>query len=218
MAEDIKAVARKLMSEHGTAGLTLRGIAREMGVTAPAIYHYFPRLDDLITALIVDAYTALSVALEAAAATTATVPERILAALWEYRAWALAHPIEFQLILGNPIPGYAAPDDITEPLAARPFMVIGGLLEELHQEGLLILPALYAAIPPSIAEHIEQWRAINGYTVSNETLYLFIVGWTRIHGIVTLELFNHIQPSVGDTDAFYRHELRVFLTSLGLNV
>ena len=67
----IKAVARQQMAEHGTAGLSLRGIAREMGITAPAIYNYFPRLDDLITALIVDAFTALADAMEAAEAAEA---------------------------------------------------------------------------------------------------------------------------------------------------
>ena len=68
MITRIKAVARQQMAEHGTAGLSLRGIAREMGITAPAIYNYFPRLDDLITALIVDAFTALADAMEAAEA------------------------------------------------------------------------------------------------------------------------------------------------------
>ena len=108
MITRIKAVARQQMAEHGTAGLSLRGIAREMGITAPAIYNYFPRLDDLITALIVDAFTALADAIEAAesAVQSEACGPKILASCLAYREWAIAHPVDFQLIYGNPIPGY----------------------------------------------------------------------------------------------------------------
>src|SRR5262245_33076145 len=104
-------IARKQMAEHGTAGLALRAIAREMDVTAPAIYRYFPSLDDLITELILENFNALADALEAA---SNSLPEndyagRIMAVLMAYRQWALDHPIDFQLIYGNPIPGYVAP-------------------------------------------------------------------------------------------------------------
>ena len=111
----IKAVARQQMAEHGTAGLSLRGIGREMGITAPAIYNYFPRLDDLITALIVDAFTALADAIEAAelAVQSETCGPKILASCLAYREWAITHPVDFQLIYGNPISGYVAPADIT---------------------------------------------------------------------------------------------------------
>ena len=123
MITRIKAVAQQQMAEHGTAGLSLRGIAREMGITAPAIYNYFPRLDDLITALIVDAFTALADAIEAAesAVESEACGPKILASCLAYREWAIAHPVDFQLIYGNPIPGYVAPAEMTVPLARRPF-------------------------------------------------------------------------------------------------
>ena len=118
----IKAVARQQMAEHGTAGLSLRGIAREMSITAPAIYNYFPRLEDLITALIVDAFTDLAEAMEAAeAAEESERPyHKILALCLAYREWAIGNPTVFQLIYGNPIPGYHAPEEVTIPLARRP--------------------------------------------------------------------------------------------------
>ena len=220
MASDIKSVARALMNERGTAGLTLRGIAREMGVTAPAIYHYYPSLDDLITALIVDAYVAVAEALEeaAAAAEPAGSLHQLVAALDGFRAWALAHPIEFQLIYGNPIPGYAAPDEVTVPLARRPFAVFGHILMALEQECRIIVPAAYAVIPPSIVDHLNYWRDVTGYPASDLTLYLVLAGWARLHGIVSLEVTGQLQLPLGDTEAFYRHEMDAFIASLGLTL
>jgi AcrR family transcriptional regulator len=218
MAGDIKQVARELMHEHGTAGLTLRGIAREMGLTAPAIYHYYPRLDDLITALIIDAYEAVAAAIEdAIAGAEPAGPVRQLVASFDaFRAWGLRHRIEFQLIYGNPIPGYSAPDEVTTPLARRPFAAIGQVLFTLEQEGRLAAPPSYVSVPPTIAAHFAIWRAMTGYPVSDLVLYLVIAGWTRIHGIVSLELIGHLQPPLGDTEAFYRHELSELLRGIGL--
>ena len=99
MIARIKAAARQQMAEHGTAGLSLRGIARELGITAPAIYNYFPRLEDLITALIVDTFSALAEAMEAAeAAVPSDRPyDKIMALCLAYRQWAVEHPVDFQM-------------------------------------------------------------------------------------------------------------------------
>ena len=121
--EEIKQVARRLMAEQGTAALSSRMIAREMGLTAPALYHYFASRDELITALIVDAFNALADALEEARdeAATGSAREQLVQTLLTYRRWALEHPIDFQLIYGNPIPGYEAPRELTVPAAERGF-------------------------------------------------------------------------------------------------
>src|SRR3954454_14822783 len=123
---EIKDIARRLMAEHGTAGLSIREVAREMRMTAPALYHYFANRDALITALILDAFNALADALEQARADAATYTpvQQLKAVLIGYRAWALAHPIDFQLIYGNPIPGYEARREVTVPAVARGFQVI----------------------------------------------------------------------------------------------
>ena len=115
--EEIKETARGLMAINGTAGLSLRAIAREMGMTAPALYHYYASLNDLITALILDAFTQLADTLETTAADPAltTVAERLTAVANANRQWALDHPLDFQLIYGNPIPDYEQPADITYP-------------------------------------------------------------------------------------------------------
>src|SRR5581483_321368 len=157
MAEEVKRVARTLMRVSGTAGLTLRGIAREMNVTAPAIYHYFPSLDDLTTALVVDGFLSIGLAIESAIETAAPqgLIAQLVAGVLAYRTWALEHPTEFQLIYGNPIPGYVAPEDITNPAARRPLAAIGRVLAALHAEGHIHPKANYASVPPSIAVHLE---------------------------------------------------------------
>jgi len=218
MPSQIKAAARQQMAQHGTAGISLRGIARELGITAPAIYNYFPRLDDLITALIVDAFNALADAIEAAeaAVTSTTCGPKILASCLAYRAWAVAHPVDFQLIYGNPIPGYVAPAEVTVPLARRPFDGLFRLFLEAYQSGELVVPAEYEPVPASIAAHVATWLPTAGYDFPDALLCLLMSGWARIHGMVMLELFEHLGPVVGDAAAFYRYEVEAFLQHLGM--
>jgi AcrR family transcriptional regulator len=216
--EHIKAVASQQMAEYGTAGLSLRGIAREMGITAPAIYNYFPRLEDLITALIVDAFTDLAEAMEVAeAAEPSDRPyNKIMALCVAYRAWAMAHPTVFQLIYGNPIPGYRAPEEITIPLARRPFLGLFRWFISAHQTGELIIPAAYQSVPPAMAEGIAAWKRLSGIEMPDPLLGLLMSGWARIHGAVLLELFGHLAPLVGSGGGFFRYELEAFAQLLEL--
>src|SRR5512143_3736128 len=107
----IKETAWKQIAEFGAPTLSLRAIARELGITAPAIYNYFPRRDDLVTALIIDAYTSFGDSqIEARDAVAADdLSGRMLAIGVAYRDWALAYPQRYQLLFGTPIPGYEAP-------------------------------------------------------------------------------------------------------------
>jgi AcrR family transcriptional regulator len=218
MPSRIKAAARQQMAQHGTAGLSLRAIARQLGVTAPAIYNYFPRLEDLITALIVDAFNALADAIQAAevAAQSDLCGPKIIASCLAYRAWAVAYPVDFQLIYGNPIPGYAAPGEITVPLARRPFDGLFRLFLEAYQSGELVIPEVYEPVPASITAHFAAWLPTVGYDFPDALLCLLMSGWARIHGMVMLELFEHIGPVVGDPAAFYRYELDAFFQQLGM--
>lgn len=218
MTAQIKAVARQQMAEHGTAGLSLRGIARTLGITAPAIYHYFPRLDDLITALIVDAFTDLAEAMEAAEAAEPSTQafDKILALCLAYRQWAMAHPTDFQLIGGNPIPGYQAPAELTLPLARRPFLGLFRWFIRAHRADELTIPTEYQTVPLSIAAGVAAWRQLSGIDVPDPLMGLLMSGWARIYGLTALEMYGHLQPLVGDPAALYRHEMTAFLGQLGL--
>jgi AcrR family transcriptional regulator len=221
--EEIKGAARRLMEREGTAGISIRGIGRELDLTAPALYHYYPSREALITDLIVDAFNALAQSLEDNRGSAGGQPAaaQLLRVLLAYRAWALAHPLDFELIYGNPIPGYRAPEEITVPAATRSFVVIGALITRAL-EGSTLTPRLeYAAIPPEF-EAVMQAQADQlsgpGLRLLPLALYLTAVGWPRIHGIIMLELFNHIQPVVGDANAFYRIQIEDMMRSMGILV
>lgn len=216
-AAAIKNEAREQMRQHGTAGISLRAIARQLNITAPAIYNYFPSLDDLITALIVDAFTDLAVAMETAGAASAGTDTlaRIEAVLHAYREWAVTHPVDFQLIYGNPIPGYQAPAELTSPLAFRPFKVVFALYGQALASGALRLPAEYQPVPDSIRQHLLGWKTHVGLDLPDGLICLLIGGWARIHGLVLLELFNHSTPVIGDPAALFAYELRALHTRMG---
>jgi AcrR family transcriptional regulator len=218
MIGQIKAAARRQMAQYGTAGLSLRGIARELGITAPAIYNYFPRLEDLITALIVDTFTALAEAMEAAEAEVESDRpyDKVIALCLAYRRWAVTHPVDFQLIYGNPIPGYHAPEELTIPLARRPFLGLFRCFMEAHLNGEMTIPAEYRDLPPATIEGIAAWKRMSGIEMSDALVALLMSGWSRVHGMVMLELFHHIHPLVGDGETFYRYEIDAFAERLGM--
>jgi len=220
--EEIKSIARQQMAEKGTNGLSLRGIARELNITAPAIYNYFPRLDDLITALIVDAFTALASAVEAAdqGEETTAYGARLKAALMAYRKWAITHPADFQLIYGNPIPGYEAPADVTIPLARRSLEIMGQPMGLAWQAGQLTFPPEYQPIPEANKAFMKEWLdpLYGEIGLPVEMFYVLLVGWSRIHGIIMLELFEHLGPTVGDVRTFYEHEVDTLLQRCGLQL
>jgi AcrR family transcriptional regulator len=217
MRNQIMEIARRQMTEQGTAALALRAIAREMDVTAPAIYRYFPSLDDLITELIIENFHALAAAMAEGAnsAPESDYVGRLMGMLMAYRRWALDNRIDFQLIYGNPIPGYVAPAERTMPAARRGFDVVVELLDTAMKARAIIPPPEYQLLPGAINTQLEGVIAHEGYDVPVVVVYLATVGWTRIHGIVMLELFDDIQPIVGDTEAFYRFEMYMLLKQLG---
>jgi AcrR family transcriptional regulator len=216
--EAIKSLARAQMQAAGTAGISLRGIARELGVTAPALYRYFADRDDLITDLLLDAFNTLADTMIAADAGIARdrYAERLIAVMLAYRSWALEHPTDFQLIYGNPIPGYVAPRERTVPAASRPFHLVVGILGAAHADGILQPPPEYSSLTPPMQAHLTNFSQYDDYHQPTAVLYISLVGWTRIHGMVMLELFEDTQPVIGDTEAFYRFEITNFCADMKL--
>jgi AcrR family transcriptional regulator len=131
ITREIKEEARRQLAAEGAQRLSLRAVARELGMVSSALYRYFPSRDDLLTALIIDAYDALGLSAESAAAPRpgAGVRDRWLACCHAVRDWAIAHPHEYALIYGSPVPGYQAPQE-TVAHAARVAVVFGGLLTD----------------------------------------------------------------------------------------
>src|SRR5689334_17760881 len=126
MTEEIKVIARRHLASDG-ANLSLRAVARDLGVVSSALYRYFASRDDLLTALIIDAYNALGDVVEAASASRprADIEGRWLTIAHGIREWALQQPHEYALIYGSPVPGYQAPQDTVGPATRSSFTLIG---------------------------------------------------------------------------------------------
>lgn len=216
MLEAIKTLARAQMSQEGTASLSLRGIARDLGVTAPALYRYFPSREDLITALIVDGFTALAQTLEAADADheCADYRGRLADLCRAYRRFALERPVDFQLIYGNPIPGYVAPKEVTVPAVVQVFTVFSIVFIEAFNAGML-QPLPQERLQPTVVEGISQIIARNQVPTNVPVMYGVFAAWTKIHGVVMLELFHHLEQTVGDTALFFENELALLMDQLG---
>lgn len=213
----IKQAARQLMAQHGTAGLSIRGIAKVLSVSPPALYHYFANLEDLITTLIADSFNSLADTLDAVGlkSRTKTKAGRLLMVFEAYRQWAFEHPIDFQLIYGNPIPGYHAPREITVPAVVRTFITPVRLADLAIKAGESSLNDF--RIPAFCADHMNAMIAEHGYPVSLESMYLVMTLWAQIHGLIMLELYGHLSSNVGNAEAFYRHRVIEMLHTFGFD-
>ena len=143
ITQEITDIARARLAAEGAAALSLRAVARDMGMVSSAVYRYFSSRDELLTALIIDGYNAIGEAVENAdaACRRGDYCGRWLAACRAGRGWAIAHPHEYALIYGSPVPGYQAPADTIGP-AARSAVVFGRLVSDAHAAGQLTpLPA-----------------------------------------------------------------------------
>lgn len=209
--------ARTQLAKVGPAQLSLRAVARELGMSSSAVYRYFASRDDLLTALIIEAYDDLGAAAERA---DAGVTHRSSYALrWEeaclaIRAWAIAHPHDYALLYGSPVPGYAAPRDTISP-ASRVTRVLIGVVVDASAAG--IHPAGPQA-PVSRSAHVS----IGGLLEFSEgvlddvTALAMLRAWSVIIGTLTLELFGHIVGAVGDYDAYFEQLVKQLGVDLGL--
>ncbi|MEM6283845.1 MAG: TetR/AcrR family transcriptional regulator [Chloroflexota bacterium] len=218
--EEIKATARQLMAEKGTAGLSLRAIARNMDMTAPALYHYFGSLDDLITALILDGFNGYADYVQhqrnEAAAAGMSIPQQIFVAMMAYREWAVQHPVDFQLLYGNPIPGYQAPTEITTPAATRMGQVFMELLMPGLETGEISIPEPQRTVPAQVKAHYSNKYGMEGET--RAILHMMNQMWSFMFGLVALEIYNHTTPVVGDAVAFYEQATRSHLQLMGIKL
>jgi AcrR family transcriptional regulator len=203
---EVKERAWEQIASAGASALSLNAIAKQMGMSGPALYRYFAGRDELITELIRDAYRSLADTFAAAAASAAD-PRAVLTSLARsLRAWALADPHRYFLIYGTPVPGYHAPDDITG--IAREIMT--SLLD-----AVVALPptALATPIATPFAVHLETHRPwAEGHPAPASALHRALTFWTRLHGVLSLELAGHFTGMGFDPGLLYAAELDALLT------
>ncbi|MEU6575202.1 TetR/AcrR family transcriptional regulator [Streptomyces sp. NPDC046805] len=209
----IKDEARRQLAAEGAAKLSLRAVARELGMVSSALYRYFASRDDLLTALIIEAYDSLGEAAEAArdaAADAAPVP-RWTAVCEAVRAWALDRPHEYALIYGSPVPGYSAPE-ATVPAASRVGHVFLGIVRDAHQgPGLAEL-----ALPAVLRSEAERMAADLGADLPPEAVTALVAAWAQLFGLVSFELFGQFHRVVEDREEFFRHAATGLAHGVGL--
>lgn len=218
MTQEIIEVARAQLAVEGAAGLSLRAVAREMGMVSSALYRYVASRDHLLTRLIIEAYDALGEAVESA---EALAPREDLEARWSaactgMRRWALNHPHEHALIFGSPVPGYAAPQDTIAPASRVPVILIGLLVEALasgsYRTGdVEATPAVRRALAPVHAMVPE---------LPEELIARGLLAWTLLVGAVSFELFGHTNNVVDDDptlrEAYFTDQMRRVAPLVGL--
>ncbi|WP_327121238.1 TetR/AcrR family transcriptional regulator [Streptomyces sp. NBC_01341] len=211
----IKDEARRQLAAEGAAKLSLRAVARELGMVSSALYRYFPSRDDLLTALIVDAYDAVGETAEAAWAAardaSAGHAARWAAVACAVRDWALAHPHEYALIYGSPVPGYIAPQDTVGP-ASRVGLVLVGVVREAHGADGLAAPALAADLRPEA----ERMAADLAADLPPAVVTALIAAWAQLFGLISFELFGQFQRVVEDREPFFRRSAEELGHSVGL--
>jgi AcrR family transcriptional regulator len=218
--EEIKQTATQLMHAHGTTDLRFSEIAREMGMTAPALYRYFADRDELLTALIVDAYDELGATVADARERAGTdVWRRFLAVAQAYRGWAKDEPVRFALILGMPVPGYAAPEEgPTTEAAIRAMAQLKALFIEAAERGVLGPPML-TEVDDSIRECCETERREHPDMppVSPEVFQAMLCCWASLHGLTSLEAHGHLDWLTADArEAIFISNVRLAAMNAGL--
>ena len=219
LTRQIVATARRHLVTEGAAGLSLRAVARELGMVSSAVYRYVANRDELLTLLIVDAYDALGEAVERA---EAKVPrddyeDRYLAACEAARRWALESPHEFALIYGSPVPGYAAPETTVGP-ASRLGQVLIGVLYDALASGALDPAAV--DLPVAARRALAPAREFLPPEIPDGLAFGALTLWTHLVGTISFELFGHRNNVVADTPtlraAFFTEEMTQLARRFGL--
>lgn len=206
LTAQIKRSARKHLAREGAAGLSLRAVARDLGMVSSAVYRYFPSRDDLLTSLIIDAYDAFGAAAEKAEATRDRddLIGRWMAAGWAAYTWSGTHAAEYALIFGSPVPGYEAPEDTIGP-ATRFTGVLLGVLSDAQHAGLR--PTTGEPLSGAVRADIEELRRRTGVLCDADWLAAGLRAWTSLIGLISFLRFGHLHNVVHDYDSYFQDAL-----------
>ncbi|MCC3768065.1 TetR/AcrR family transcriptional regulator [Streptomyces sp. UNOC14_S4] len=221
LPEVLRTTARRLLAETGAGGLTLDAVARAGGLSPAEVTAVFAHRDDLLTALLVDAYDESASAMEQAdreaVENGATAGARFLAVTRALRAWSVANPAVFTLVYGSPVPGYHAPMDTVAPASRTP-AVLAGIVRAALEAGELTPPRRAFAGPPLVRpEAVELFGGLPDAPYA-DVIERGIVLWSNLVGLLVFEVFSRTHDSVADQVAFFDYAVAVAAESVGLVV
>jgi len=217
---EILRVGREQLAEVGAAALSVRAVARELGMVSSAIYRYVSSRDDLLTRLIDAAYTSLGETVEGdvEAGRHRSPAERWTSAALALRGWAIDHPHEYALLYGSPVPGYVAPAQ-TSVSGTRASRALISIVRDTQRDGRLVRPVTTGASPvvhPDLVGDFVELRANIDLDVDDHTLLDVLVAWTQLFGLLSLESFGQTRGVVEHHAALFESAARRTAALIGL--
>jgi AcrR family transcriptional regulator len=216
--EELKAAALRQIAENGVPAFSLRAVAREMGLTAPALYRYFKDREALLGALIVDAFTSFGDSLEKALESRPAADHfgRMMAICAAYRGWAIANPQRYGLLFGTPVP-HARPAPEIHDTGQRSFGVLLRALAAAHAAGALRTPPAMDGPSPLLARRLKALRVNDVLPYPATVIRQALTTWSWIHGLVSLELCGQLPGFLGDaTGELIEAEAASHLRAIGM--
>jgi AcrR family transcriptional regulator len=218
--DDITRIGRQHLAEYGAAALSLRAVARDLGVVSSAVYRYVKSRDDLLTLLVVHGYDELG---DSVAAAVDAIPkdrhrDRFLAFGRAIRRWALAEPATYALLYGAPVPGYQAPAEQTTGPGTRTARILLDLAADAHAAGVLQVPrAPDGPTTPGLAAGLDGIREQFDVSLPDEALSRGVLTQASIFGCISFEVFGQYGPDgLGDPEALFEQHLSVLADQVGL--
>lgn len=211
---EIKAAARRELDERGGSDLSLRSIAREVGMTPSGIYRYFASRDDLVSELVVDGFNSLALALQAAAAESErrglTGCDRWVIVAQAHRSWALENPSEYAVVYGRRVPGFEADktsSTMMQCVRGGVDVMFGVMIAAIH-EGSISVSAMDDSLTPDMRTAMEAWNEDWQLDLSPGALATCLHAWTQLHGFIALEMYGHYPPHVQNLDDAFEQQMR----------
>jgi len=227
LTREIKEEAKRQLAATGADALSLRAVARELGMVSSALYRYYPSRDDLLTALIIDAYDALGDVAEQAAAGAGPARERWVAACHAIRDWARSNPHEYALIYGSPVPGYRAPEATIGP-ASRVPLAFAGIVRDALAAGELAAPREALPVTGVLADQAVTLSEVLSRAapapaapgapagVPPDAIVRAVIAWAQLFGMISFELFGQFVGSFEPADALFGYAVAQLTAFVGL--
>ena len=215
---DIVRIGRAHLATDGAAALSLRAVARDLGVVSSAVYRYVESRDELLTLLVVDGYDELGDAVDASLAKVDRSDHagRMVAIGRAVRTWALAEPATYALLFGSPVPGYEAPAERTTGPGTRVVLRLVEVWEDAWMAGTVTLPDEPVG-PRRLSRDLARMRRELGITAPDSLIARGLLVWASLFGCISFELFGQYGPDTfADPKDIFEHHLRVLVDTVGL--
>jgi AcrR family transcriptional regulator len=206
-------LGRRHLVTEGAAGLSLRAISRDLGMVSSAVYRYVASRDDLLTLLLVDAYSELADAVELAGAAAVSWRDQLLAMAHAARRWAVDQPARWALLYGSPVPGYQAPRERTVGPGTR---VVGALLNAIAAGIAAVdIPQSNVSAAQPLSSDFERVRQEFEFTGDDSAVAKCFLLWAGLVGAISLEVFGQYgADTLTDPEAVFDTQVRLLIDML----